>query len=99
MTKNNWNLLIDFDGTLHDTETIFAEKLNGIFGLDGQTMYNIYLFEIHRKLVHEFFPKKHDERDFHHELLCDFLKKPKDEKKTEDIEEADVEIIDDKDKK
>ena len=80
MPRKYWNILIDFDGTLHDTEAIFYSKLDGLFGLDGKTLYNLYLFEIHRKLVHEHFPKRHNDRRFHCELLCHHLKKPIDKK-------------------
>lgn len=76
MSRKKWKLLVDFDGTLHDTETIFSSKLDGLFGLDGKTLYNIYLFDIHRKLIHENFPERHNDTFFHFELLCDFLKKP-----------------------
>lgn len=79
MSRKKWKLLIDFDGTLHDTETIFSSKLDGLFGLDGKTLYNIYLFEIHRKLIHKQFPERHDDTIFHFKLLCNYLKKPGDE--------------------
>ena len=76
MSRKPWNILLDFDGTLHDTETIFSSKLDGLFGLDGKTLYALYLSEIHRKLVHEHFPERHNDRRFHCELFCRHLKKP-----------------------
>lgn len=80
MVKKKWNVLIDFDGTLHDTETIFSLILDGLFGLDGKTLYQIYLFDIHRKIIHEHFPEKHNDTRFHCKLLCHHLKKPANEK-------------------
>ena len=74
--RKKWDILIDFDGTLHDTEPIFASKLDGIFELDGKTLYHIYLFEIHRKVVHRQFPEKHNDTNFHWKLLLKLLQKP-----------------------
>ena len=76
MPGKAWNLLIDFDGTLHDTEAVFSSKLHGLFGLDGKTLYHIYLFDVHRKMVHEKYPEMHNDISFHCELLCHHLKKP-----------------------
>ena len=88
MFNKKWNLLIDFDGTLHDTESVFSSKLDGLLGLNGKTLYHIYLFEIHRKLVHEFFPKRHNDMIFHWELLCKHLKIP--------IEKKLIRLLDDR---
>ena len=74
MVKKKWNVLIDFDGTLHDTETIFSLILEGLFGLDGKTLYQIYLFDIHRKIIHEHFPERHNDTRFQCKLLCHHLK-------------------------
>jgi len=73
------NVLVDFDNTLHDTDRKFIEKLDGLFGLDGKTLYEIYLFKIHRELVHKQFPNKHWDLKFHCKLLLNYLNKDFDE--------------------
>ena len=62
--KKNWRILLDFDGTVHDTNSIFYSKFDGLLGLDGKTLFNIYMFDIHRKIVHHHFPDKHSDLDF-----------------------------------
>jgi len=78
MLENVWNILIDFDGTLHDTESVYASKLDGLFGLAGAELYNIFLVDIHRKVVHERYPHKHDDLDLHWRLLLKHLREPYD---------------------
>ncbi|MEM3507523.1 MAG: HAD family hydrolase [Candidatus Bathyarchaeia archaeon] len=72
-------ILLDFDNTLHDTDKKFIEKLDGLFGMDGKTLYEIYLFKIHRELVHKQFLDKHWDLKFHCKLLLNFLNKDLDE--------------------
>jgi putative hydrolase of the HAD superfamily len=69
------SVLVDFDNTLHDTDRKFIEKLNGLFGMDGKTLYEIYLFKIHRELIHKQFLNKHWDLRFHCKLLLSFLNK------------------------
>jgi len=78
MFKRRWNILIDFDGTLHDTESVYAQNLDGLFGLDGRKLYHIFLFDIHRKIIHEHYPQRHDDLDLHWRLLLQHLGKPYD---------------------
>jgi FMN phosphatase YigB (HAD superfamily) len=76
ISKKIWRILLDFDGTLHDTNSIFYSKFDGILGLDGKTLFNIYMFDIHREIVHYYYPDKHNDLDFHWKLLFNHLKKP-----------------------
>lgn len=78
MLERMWNILIDFDGTLHDTEFVYASKLDGLFGLAGEELYHIFLVDIHRKVVHEQYPRRHDDLDLHWRLLLQHLGKPYD---------------------
>ena len=71
-------VLIDYDGTLHDTDSVFASKLDGLLGLEGGELYRIYLFEIHRKIVHERYPERHDDLELHWRLLLRYLGRPYD---------------------
>jgi FMN phosphatase YigB (HAD superfamily) len=88
MLRKKWNILVDFDGTLHDTEAIFSSKLDGLLGFDGKTLYYIYLFDIHRKMIHKHFPDRHSDTSFLYKLLCDHLKKPYDRDIISSLEEC-----------
>ena len=70
-----WNILIDFDGTLHDTESVYALKLDGLLGLAGLKLYHIFLFEVHRKVVHRHYPHRHDDMDVHRRMLLQHLER------------------------
>jgi len=74
-------ILVDFDGTLHDTESVFASKLEGLFGPGGRELYQVYLFDIHRNIVHKRYPDRHDDLDFHWRLLLQHLGEPHDKEK------------------
>lgn len=76
MFKSRWNILIDFDGTLHDTESVYAENLDGLLGLDGRRLYHVFLFDVHRKIIHKHYPQRHDDLDLHWKLLLEHLGKP-----------------------
>jgi FMN phosphatase YigB (HAD superfamily) len=69
LMKKISNVLIDFDGTLNESEPIFASKLDGILDRDGRALFQIYLHDIHRTVVHENYPDKHDDVAFHWGLL------------------------------
>ena len=68
-------LFIDYDGTLHDTDAKYAARLNGILGLSGEQIMKTYLV-VHREIVHQRYPEKHDDFFFHQKLICEHLKKP-----------------------
>ena len=78
MFKKRWNILIDFDGTLHDTESVYASKLDGLFGLKGENLYHIFLVDVHRNIIHEQYPRGHDDLDLHWRLLLRYLGQPYD---------------------
>ena len=71
-------LFIDYDGTLHDTDSTFAAGLDGMYGLSGQTVLEAFI-SVHRKIVHLRYPDKHDDLFFHQKLLCEHLNLPYDE--------------------
>lgn len=62
-------LLIDFDGTLADHESVFAEELDGLLGLPGRQMFRLWL-EVHREEVHASFPDRHEDPAFHLERVA-----------------------------
>ncbi len=61
-------LFIDYDDTLHDTESKYISKLDGIMGMDGSTLWDMLLNRIHKE-IHERHPEKHGDTGFHVELL------------------------------
>lgn len=69
-------VLIDYDGTLHDADSILRDSLDGILELNGGELYHIYLHEIHRGIVHRYYPEMHDDLMFHCELIFRHLKRP-----------------------
>ena len=70
------NVLVDFDGTLHDTNLVYAARLDGLFGREGKTLYHMFLFDIHRRVVHKRYPERHDDMDLHLRLLLEHLGEP-----------------------
>ena len=68
-------LFIDYDGTLHDTDAKYAAKLDGMLGVTGEQIMKAYL-AVHREIVHQRYPEKHDDFFFHQKLICEHLKKP-----------------------
>ncbi len=72
-------LFIDYDGTLHDSDSKYAAKLDGILGLDGMLIWKAFL-HVHRGIAHVQYPEKHDDFFFHQRLLFDYLQKPYDDK-------------------
>ena len=81
MLGKRWKLLIDFDGTLHDTEYVYAQRLDGLLDLDGRELFRTFLFDIHRKIVHEHYPQRHNDLDLHWKLLLEHLGEPFDAEK------------------
>ncbi len=57
-------LLVDFDGTLADHESVFAEELDGLLELPGREVFRLWL-EVHREEVHRKFPERHEDPAFH----------------------------------
>jgi len=71
-------VFLDYDGTLHDTDTVIKRNLNGILGLDGEELYRIYLYDVHRSLIHTKYLDRHDDIMFHCNILFQILNKPYD---------------------
>jgi HAD superfamily hydrolase (TIGR01509 family) len=76
-------VLIDYDGTLHDWDTVLKRSLHGILGLTGQQLYATWTHDIHRAIVHTRHMDRHDDMKFHCRLLFQHLKRPHDEETTE----------------
>jgi FMN phosphatase YigB (HAD superfamily) len=77
-------IFIDFDGTLHDTDPKYIAKLDGLFHLDGEYIWNSYL-SLHRQIVHHQYPERHDDTMFHIRLLLSHLNQPFDHAVAADI--------------
>ena len=69
---------IDYDGTLHDSDAKYTAKLDGILGLSGSEIWKVYL-QVHRGIIHQRYPEKHDDFFFQQKLLFYYLKKPYDD--------------------
>jgi putative hydrolase of the HAD superfamily len=92
-------VLIDYDGTLHDSDSVLTRSLDGILGLRGGELLHTWIFDIHRAIVHARHMEKHDDMMFHCELLLQHLGHPF-EKRTADLicrrfEEAGEKAMDD----
>jgi len=74
MSKMIGTILIDYDGTLHDSDAVFAAKLDDLLGLSGEDLYRAYL-DIHRNIIHEHYPERHDDMGLHWRLLLQHLGK------------------------
>jgi len=73
MTKN---ILMDYDGTLHDWDSVLKRNMNGLLGLSGEDFFDLWTYKIHRDLVHERYLERHDDTMFHCKLLFDYLDMP-----------------------
>lgn len=73
-------VLMDYDGTLHDWDSVLIHSLDGILGLKGEELYRIYVYDIHRALVHTRYKDRHDDTMFHCELIFRHLGRPFDSK-------------------
>jgi putative hydrolase of the HAD superfamily len=69
-------ILMDYDSTLHDMDGVMEITLDGLLGMRGKEFHRIWVYEIHRNLIHEKFLDRHDDVMFHCELLFDYLGKP-----------------------
>ena len=72
MTKT---LFIDYDDTLHDTDTKYTAGFEGLLGLSSEQVMKVYL-QVHRQIVHKQYPEKHDDFYFHQRFIFDYLKRP-----------------------
>ncbi|MDY6893691.1 MAG: HAD family hydrolase, partial [Chloroflexota bacterium] len=71
-------LFIDYDNTLHDTDAKFAPVLDGVYGLSSEQLMETYLL-VHRRIIHQQYPEKHDDFFFHQKLIHEHLNRPYDE--------------------
>jgi FMN phosphatase YigB (HAD superfamily) len=69
-------VLLDYDGTLHDADLAIKEALDGILGLEGDELYHIYLYDVHRGIVHRYYPERHDDLMFHCVHIFKHLERP-----------------------
>jgi putative hydrolase of the HAD superfamily len=69
---------MDYDGTIHDSDTVLKKSLDGILDLSGEEFFRIWTFKIHRGLIHTRYLERHDDVIFHCKLLYRYLKKPYD---------------------
>jgi HAD superfamily hydrolase (TIGR01549 family) len=76
-------VLMDYDGTLHDWDSILHRTLDGILGLSGEELFRTWTFEIHRGIVHTQHMEKHDDMMFHCRLLFRHLELPFDQETAE----------------
>ena len=69
-------ILMDYDGTLHDWDSVLINSLDGAMGLGGEELYDTWTFDIHRGLVHARYMERHDDMMFHCKLLFKHLDRP-----------------------
>lgn len=69
-------VLMDFDGTIHDWDSVLIRSLDGILGLSGRELYHIYVYKIHRGIVHARYIERHGDLLFHCRLLFQHLGRP-----------------------
>jgi len=69
-------VFMDYDGTIHDYDAVLFRSFEGVLGLSGREFHNIYVYDVHRAIVHARFPEKHDDMMFHCKLLFQHLNKP-----------------------
>ncbi|WP_455364161.1 HAD family hydrolase [[Eubacterium] cellulosolvens] len=66
-------LFIDFDNTLHDSDSKYKVKLDGLLDMRGLELWDFFLNKVHRQEVHKRHPEKHDDLRFHILLLLEML--------------------------
>ena len=71
--------LIDYDGTIHDSDAVLVRSLDGILGFSGEELYRIYVYDVHRALVHKMYLERHDDLMFHCRLIFQHIKRPFDQ--------------------
>ncbi|MEM4245801.1 MAG: HAD family hydrolase [Candidatus Bathyarchaeia archaeon] len=79
---------VDYDNTLHDTDSKYRELLDGLLGLDGATLWDLFLNKIHRGEIHMRHPERHNDLRFHVVLLLERLGHEANPKTISQVEEA-----------
>lgn len=69
-------VFIDYDDTLHDSRYVFGVRLEGILEIPGERLWDIYLNNIHRGIIHRKYPERHDDEIFHCKLLFKYVNIP-----------------------
>jgi HAD superfamily hydrolase (TIGR01509 family) len=69
-------VLMDYDSTIHDMDGVMERSLDGVLGYTGEELYNTWVFDIHRALIHQRYLDRHDDMMFHCILLFDHLELP-----------------------
>lgn len=69
-------VFMDYDGTLHDFDSVLHRSLDGVLGFSGEELLRIWIFDIHRGIVHARHKERHDDMMFHCELLFRHLGRP-----------------------
>src|SRR4030042_2647017 len=78
-------VLMDYDSTIHDMDGVMERSLDGVLGYSGADLYRIWVFDVHRTLIHAKHLDRHDDMMFHCKLLFDELGLPFDEAAAEAI--------------
>ena len=72
-------VLMDYDATIHDWNGVIIRCLDGLLGIRGEDLYRIWVYDIHRALIHKLYLDHHDDAMFHCRLLFNVLGRPFDE--------------------
>jgi HAD superfamily hydrolase (TIGR01509 family) len=78
-------VLMDYDSTIHDMDGVMERSLDGVLGYSGEDLYRIWVYDIHRALIHTRYLGHHDDAMFHCRLLFDQLSLPFDKPAAEEI--------------
>ncbi|MDI6806537.1 MAG: HAD family hydrolase [Candidatus Aenigmarchaeota archaeon] len=82
-------IMIDYDNTLHDSDYKFITKFSEIFDdVSGEQLWEVYLFKVHRGIVHVRYPERHEDGEFHTKLIFEHLNKPYETSKAKQMIEA-----------
>ena len=73
-------VFLDYDDTLHDSQYVFGNKLDGLLKIPGEDLWYIYLNNIHRGIIHREYPDNHNDLILHCKLLLEYLHIPFDNK-------------------
>ena len=78
-------VLMDYDSTIHDMDGVMERSLDGVLGYSGEELYRIWVYDVHRALIHTRYLERHDDAMFHCRLLFDQLRLPFDKTAAEEI--------------
>lgn len=78
-------VLLDYDGTIHDWDTVLIRSHDGILGLSGEEFQKVWTFDIHRGIIHKRYKERHDDTMFHCQLLFEHLNRPFDRRIADSI--------------